>query len=384
MTVYGFPADEFQGRITRLQSAMTERDLSALLLTSAADFFYVTGFLTRFWESPARPWFLVVPCDRPPVAVIPSIGEPLMARTGLADIRTWEAPDPRDDGIGLLAATLAECTAPSARIGVPGGLETHLRMPLFDYERLCAGLAPRTFADATDCVQRVREIKSEREIKRIRAACAVADRAFARIPEIARPGDPLGEVFRAFQVCLLQEGADWVAYLAGGAGPDGYTDVISPAGPRPLQAGDVLMLDTGVVRDGYFCDFDRNFAIGTGSARARRVHTALWQATETVLERLRPGWLARDVHATFCESLRSQGLEPGGGRFGHGLGITLTEWPSFTPLDQTPLRAGMVLTLEPNAATRGEHILVHEENLVLRDNGPELLSSRGPAELPEL
>jgi Xaa-Pro aminopeptidase len=62
----------------------------------------------------------------------------------------------------------------------------------------------------------------------------------------------------------------------------------------------------------------------------------------------------------------------------------LTEWPSFTPKDTTPLRAGMVLTLEPGAITGADRILVHEENIVLRDSGAELLSPRAPAELPEL
>jgi Xaa-Pro aminopeptidase len=62
----------------------------------------------------------------------------------------------------------------------------------------------------------------------------------------------------------------------------------------------------------------------------------------------------------------------------------LTEWPSFTPKDTTPLRAGMVLTLEPGAITGADRILVQEENIVLRDSGAELLSPRAPAELPEL
>jgi Xaa-Pro aminopeptidase len=53
-------------------------------------------------------------------------------------------------------------------------------------------------------------------------------------------------------------------------------------------------------------------------------------------------------------------------------------------LDETPLRAGMVLTLEPGCLTRDGRIMVHEENIVLRDHGPELLSPRAPAELPEI
>jgi Xaa-Pro aminopeptidase len=379
-----FHAQEYRGRIMRLQAGMAEQGLDALLLTSAADIFYTTGFLTRFWESPARPWFVVVASAGDPVAVIPSIGADLMRRTWLRDIRTWDAPDPRDDGVSLLADTLAQAVAPNGRIGLPMGSETHLRMPLQDFEALRARLSPRRFVDATACVQHVREVKSEAEIDKIRASCAVAANAFARVPDFAKVGRPLVEVFRDFQIALLAEGADWVSYVAGGAEPDGYGDVISPAGAAPLQRGDVLMLDTGAAKDGYFCDFDRNFAIGPASDTARRAHAALWHATEDTLAVLRPGMLARDVHQLLADGLQRRNATAGGGRLGHGLGITLTEWPSFTPLDDTPLRAGMVLTLEPGCVTREGRIMVHEENLVLREIGPELLSSRAPEDLPEI
>lgn len=379
-----FPAAEFQRRAQALQQEMDRAGFGALLLTAAADVFYLTGFLTRFWESPARPWFVILPAQGKPVAVIPEIGADLMGRCWLEDIRTWPAPDPEDDGVSLLADTLVELTPEGARIGLPMGLETHLRMPLADHARLARSIGRRRFSDATACVQRVREIKSEAEIDKIRATCRIADAAFDRVPEFATAGTPLDRVFRDFQVALLQAGADWVSYVAGGAGPDGYGDVISPASPRPLQAGDVLMLDTGAVRDGYFCDFDRNFAIGRASAAARRAHAALYSATEAALAALRPGMAACDLHQILTDSLRSQGVTPGGGRLGHGLGITLTEWPSFTALDRTPLRAGMVLTLEPGVELAPGTFLVHEENLVLRADGPELLSSRCPPELPEI
>ncbi|MBV0912510.1 M24 family metallopeptidase [Anianabacter salinae] len=377
-----FPAHEYRARIERLQAGMAAQGLSALLLTSPADIFYATGFLTRFWESPARPWFVVVPSEGEPVAVIPSIGADLMGRTWLCDIRTWNSPDPRDDGVGLLVETLAEIVAPQGRIGLPMGPETHLRMPLQDFEAVRARLAPRRFFDATACVQRVREVKSEAEIGKIRSACTVAARAFARVPEFAPEGRPLEDVFRDFQIALLAEGADWVSYVAGGAGPEGYGDVISPAGPWPLQRGDILMLDTGAVKDGYFCDFDRNFAIGLASDTARRAHAALWHATEDTLTALLPGMLARDAHRLLSEGLQLRNVTPVGGRLGHGLGVTLTEWPSFTPLDDTPLREGMVLTLEPGCVTTEGRIMVHEENIVLRADGPELLSSRALEDLP--
>ncbi|MEL6618629.1 MAG: Xaa-Pro peptidase family protein [Pseudomonadota bacterium] len=377
-----FPAGEFRARLTRLQGEMAHTDLDALLLTSAADMFYVTGFLTRFWESPARPWFLLVPADGVPVAVIPSIGAPLMGRTWISDIRTWDAPHPHDDGVSLLADTIAQMLPRAARIGVPMGLETQFRMPLADYARVIERVAPCRFVDGTAALQRTREIKSDAEIAKIRDICTVAGRAFDRMPEFVAAGRGLDTVFRDFQVALLNEGADWVSYVAGGAGPKGYVDVISPASPAPLTDGDVVMLDTGAVKDGYFCDFDRNICVGTPSDAIRRTHAALWQATETALNTLRPGMRASDAHRILTDGLAGQGATPGGGRMGHGLGITLTEWPSFTPLDRTELRAGMVLTLEPSALVDDTHLLVHEENIVLRDDGPHLLSPRAPLDLP--
>ena len=379
-----FPAAEYRGRVARLQAQMAQAGLDAILLTTPADVFYVTGFLTRFWESPARPWFVVVPAAGPPVAVIPEIGAALMGRTWIADIRTWPSPDPEDDGVGLLADALGELTARTGRIGVPSGPETHVRMPLRDLRRLERAIAPRTLGDATAAVHRVREIKSAAEIAKIRATCAVAARVVDRVPHVARAGRGLDEVVRDFQVALLQEGADWVGYVAGAAGPGGYTDVISPAGPTPLAAGDMLMLDTGAVREGYFCDFDRNFAIGRASPEMHRTHRALWQATETALAELRPGMRACDAHGLLAAALARFGAEPAAGRLGHGLGVSLTEWPSFTPRDRTILREGMVLALEPGAVVAPGRLQVHEENVVLRAEGCELLSPRAPADLPEI
>ena len=371
-----FPAGEFRTRVSRLQAEMAALEVDALLLTTPADIFYVSGFLTRFWESPARPWFLVIPQSGAPTAVIPSIGAPLMARTWLEDVRTWDAPNPTDDGVSLLAEAIVERVPETGALGVPMGLETHLRMPLGDFQTLTAALAPRRIVDGTDAIHRTREIKSEAEIAKIRDVCGTAGRAFDHLADLDLIGRPLDAVFRDFQALLLQEGADWVSYLAGATGPNGYADVISPAMSHTLAPGDVLMLDTGAVKDGYFCDFDRNVFLGPPSDAVRRTHEALWHATQDALDALRPGMRARDAHRLLEEGLKRRSARPCSGRLGHGLGITLTEWPSFTPLDHTELRDGMVLTLEPSAYVEGDRFLVHEENIVLRDSGPELLSPR--------
>ncbi|MEM9580487.1 MAG: aminopeptidase P family N-terminal domain-containing protein, partial [Pseudomonadota bacterium] len=103
-----FPLEEYQRRISGVQKRMNDKGLDAILLTIDTDIRYITGYLTRFWESPTRPWFVIVPASGLPIAVIPAIGAHLMGQTVVQDIRTWSAPDYRDDGIGLLADALQE------------------------------------------------------------------------------------------------------------------------------------------------------------------------------------------------------------------------------------------------------------------------------------
>lgn len=99
-----FPPAEFERRMARLHGIMRAHRLDGLLLTTPPNIRYATGFDSQFWESPTRPWFVLVPSGGTPIAIIPDIGAPEMARTWVTDIRSWPAPVPEDDGVSLLAA----------------------------------------------------------------------------------------------------------------------------------------------------------------------------------------------------------------------------------------------------------------------------------------
>ncbi len=375
LPVRGFPEAEFQARTRRAQALMSQAGLSALLLTTEPELRYYTGFLTRFWESPTRPWYLVLPLSGMPIAVIPAIGAHLMGQSWIADIRTWDAPDYVDDGITLLADALGEVTPHDGVIGVASGMESHLRMPLADFQRLTAVLGSRTISGDREITRRLRMIKSEAEIAKISTAVAVAERAFDRVAEVARPGRPLSHVFRGFQALCLDEGADYVPYLAGASGQGGYGDVISPATEAPVGVGDVVMLDTGLVWDGYFCDFDRNFSAGKPSPQISAAHEVLIEATQAGFAQAKPGALMCELFYAMRAVVDPQAEMANPGRFGHGLGMQLTEWPSILPQDQTELVPGMVLTLEPVVSLGAGRIMVHEENIVIETSGARYLSS---------
>lgn len=372
----GFPPSEYRARLARAQALMAREGLSALLLTTEPEVRYFTGYLTRFWESPSRPWYLVIPASGDPVAVIPSIGAALMGKTWITDIRTWSAPDLVDDGVTLLADTLAELSGKDGVIGMPSGHEAHVRMPYADILRLKSKLKNNEIAGDAGIIRSLRMVKSDLEIAKIRHACEIAGRAFGRVGEIAGAGVPLDHVFRRFQMLCLEEGADWVPYLAGGAGQNGYADVISPATSEPLRSGNILMLDTGLVWDGYFCDFDRNFAIGSPNDIVRSAHAKLMDATQAGADAARIGATAADVFHAMDKIVTGGAGGSEAGRLGHGLGMQLTEWPSFIAGDDTVLKHGFVLTLEPGIEVAPGKIIVHEEDIVITDSGPEFLSPR--------
>lgn len=362
-----FDTVEYLARLARAQSALNAEGIDALLLTGDADIRYFSGFLTRFWESPTRPWYLIVPATGLPTAVIPQIGVDLMARTWITDIRPWPAPHPTEDGTALLADALR----PHSRVATPMETGTHLRAPLAEWATL-NGRLPNPVRSDGGLMRRLRQIKSPAEVARIEATCTGAARAFTRLPGAIAAGDPLSTVFRRFQILLLEEGADWVPYLAGAASPGGYADVISPADGRRLTEGDVLMLDTGAIRDGYFCDFNRNFCVGQPDGALRDDHARLIDATHAGFDALRPGQTAEAVFATMDKILTGGATTTG--RYGHGLGLHLTEPPSLMRGDTTVLEPGMVLTLEPVLERRPGVTLVHEENVVITETGARWLT----------
>ena len=350
--------------------------LDALWFTTEAEVRYFTGFRTLFWQSPTRPWFLVVPRQSRPIAVVPEIGAALMAQTWVEDIRTWSSPHPSDDGVSQLASVLRSFP----KVGMLMGAESSLRMSFHDFQALRAQLPGIEFLDASPLVKAQRMIKSEAEIAKTRAICTIASNAFAEAPSLFHEGQTLSDAFRASKIALLRLGVEDVPYLVGGAGQGGYADVISPPGEQRLQPGDVFMLDTGATLQGYFCDFDRNFAIGHASDTAKAAHSTLYRATEAALAIARPGIRASDLHRAMAKVIGQ--VDSVVGRMGHGLGIQLTEPPSLATFDNTVLRAGMIITLEPSVTVTPGHMLVHEENIVIRDGPPELLSRRTLAELP--
>ncbi len=377
----GFAVREFEQRTARLQTLMQQQQVDAVFLTTEPNVRYFTGFHTQFWHSPTRPWFVIIPLAGKPIAVVPEIGASGMAETWVDDVRTWASPCPEDDGISLVAEVLNSLPSTYGRVGATLGIESHLRMPAANFAQL-QQIVSKAFTDISLMIHTVRQIKSATEIAKTEEICRITNLAFDRVPQYARVGMTEREICKQLCIDMLQAGADQCPYLIAGSGPDGYDSIIMGPTDRRIEEGDVLIIDTGAVFDGYFSDFDRNWAFGRASDNTKAAYRAVYDATTKGFEVAKPGNTTSDIYNAMWQVLEANGaLGNDVGRLGHGLGIELTERPSNTASDNTVLQPGMIMTLEPGMVYQPGKSMVHEENIVITQDGARWLSRRAAPEL---
>jgi len=379
----GFPQFEFEQRTQRLQAIMLEQKLDAIVLTTEPHVRYFSGFFTQFWQSPTRPWYLIVPLDGKPIAVIPQIGVSGMKDTWIGDIRSWPAPDPIDDGVSLLVSSCNEIPKRFGRIGFTLGMQSTLRMPVNDFNNVAEQLNKSEVVDVALLMHQLLSIKSELEIEKIRHVCEITSNGFNALPELISAGETQRQICKKLRIQLLSTGADDIPYMVAGSGPGGYDSIIMGPSDHQVADGEVLIIDTGTVFDGYFSDFDRNYGFGKVDELAQKAYQTVYAATEAGLAAAKPGATMSDLFYAMWKVLEAGGAQASDvGRMGHGLGMQLTEWPSITATDDTIIEPGMVITLEPAMSFAKAKQMVHEENIVITQAGYELLSKRAWPEMP--
>ena len=378
----GFAKAEFEQRLIRAQKIMKSYKLDGLLLTSPQNIRYFTGYDSQFWESPTRPWFVVVPSSGKPIGIVPEIGESEFKKTWLDDIKSWPSPRPDDEGISLVKSTLDDLQKIYGQIGAEFGKEMAIRMPVRDLLKL-KEIIKTNIVDGSDAIWDMRMIKTNNEIERIKFICSIASDAYNSLPAKLAIGDTERAAVNKLKIDILNRGADNVPFMPGISGPGGFSQIVCGPSDRILENGDILFIDTGSTFDGYFCDFDRNFAFGSVSSDVERVNEVLWQATEAGIKAAVPGATTLDIFNAMNKIIEDGGaIGNNVGRLGHGLGLQLTEPPSHRPEEKTIIKENMVLTIEPGMEYKKDKMLVHEENIVIHKDSAELITKRAPREIP--
>ena len=379
---HSFSTEEFEIRLERAQELLYEYKLDALLVTIPSNIRYFTGIDTHFWESPTRPWFLVVPLSGRLMAVIPEIGEKLFEKTFVKDIYTWSSPNIKGDDISPLKSLLDSMPSRFGAIGAELGKEMSIRMPVLDF-----GILQNNFkfniVDGTSLIWKLRIVKTLNEIRKIEKVAQIVSDVFEKLPTFISADDSERDVAKKLKTEILKKGADNIPYLPVVSGVGGVSQIISNPTDKLISSGDFLFIDTGTTFDGYFCDFDRNFAIGQASDELKKTNEILWHATEEGIKNLVPGAKTKDIWKKINKKIEDFGfMIKGEGRYGHGVGLQLTEPPSISSFDNSIIQENMVLTIEPSLEYKPGKIIVHEENIFVSKDGPVLLTKRATKELP--
>jgi Xaa-Pro dipeptidase len=383
----GFSIEEFENRFLKIKSAMLKNNLDAILVTTEADFHYFSGLQSQFWVSPTRPMYLILPSNGfSPIAIIPELMLNAINNTWIKNIHSWPAPYLKDDGVSLLLKLLKLYT----NIGMSMNIESTLRMPLKHLLYISKELKTN-FIDVSKLISDIRLIKSSAEIEKIECACQITSICFEELPERLEnlQLEHITEriAVREMQLSLIEKGIDNVKYIVGKSGVNGYNSVVDGPTDKILVPGDIFVIDTGAIFDGYFCDFDRNFTINNKDNTIDHLFTEkynlfLWEATNEALKIAKPNNTFGDIWNGIVEYLSSKGIDKNDynkGRMGHSIGLQLTELPSIIKEEETILKEGMTISIEPFIKTIDNKILVHEECIVITKDGNRLLSKRCPS-----
>ncbi len=272
---------------------------------------------------------------------------------------------------GLIAAQLQRLGLSEGRIGVDFGF-----VPVADGERLAAALPRAELVDGSDVIQRLRMVKTEREIARLQLAASLSEAGYARALAGVRAGIERPALSQLYREGVAEEarrlGAAYAAtwdYISIGPDPWG-------AG-KPAAPGDVIKFDVGVVIDGYSSDFARTVSLGEPSRAARELHAALLAGLEAGLAGLRPGTSLAAIHRAMRETIIAAGVPHyARGHFGHGLGNDpfSEQWPFIAAESDVIAEPGMVLAVEAPHYVDGLGGFIIEDQVLVTADGLALMT----------
>lgn len=225
-------------------------------------------------------------------------------------------------------------------------------------------------------VEGLRQVKDEEEVREIRWAVGLVDQAFSWFLDRVQPGRKERDLALELEFHLRRQGAEGMAFdtiLASGARsalPHGRPS------DKVLEAGDLVLLDCGVVHNGYCSDFSRTVLVGSDPEPwQNEIYRLVLAAQEAGIGMIRAGAKAADVDARVRAVIEEHGFgDYFGHSTGHGLGVQVHEAPRMSRFSEETLQAGMVVTVEPGIYLPDRGGVRIEDVVVVREDGAEVLT----------
>ncbi|MDP4014779.1 MAG: Xaa-Pro peptidase family protein [Candidatus Nanopelagicales bacterium] len=347
---------DYAGRRTRALDAAQVVDVDALLVTDLVNVRYLTGFSG----------------SNAALALAPG-GPVLVTDRRYEDQAAQECPGldvvlERDAALGALRVLGGSGAAAVA-------IEADV-MPVAQFHRLSAIDGAPALRPESALVSPLRRVKDAYEVSCLEEACRIAVEALVALTEEVRPGVSEQALAGRYEQLLRDCGADDRAFPSiVASGPNSAIPHHVPT-TRPLERGDLLVIDVGASVRGYHSDMTRTFVVAADpSADQSRLHDAVAGAATAALGALGPGVPAKQPYAAALESLAAHGL---GDRFthglGHGVGLEVHEAPIMSATSAATIVAGDVLTIEPGAYLPGFGGVRIEDTVVVAETGNRFLT----------
>jgi Xaa-Pro aminopeptidase len=222
-------------------------------------------------------------------------------------------------------------------------------------------------------VERLRAVKDEGELETFRRACAITDRMFERlVAEVPFVGRRERDVAWDIQRLLHEEGADEPSFESiVGSGPTGARPH-ARAGDRVIEAGELVVIDTGCRLEGYVSDYTRTLATGDLDGEQREAYAVVLAAQQAGLDAISAGVSGIEADAAAREVVEASAFAGMFGHgLGHGLGLDVHEAPRLSTESPDTLAAGNVVTVEPGVYLPGRFGIRIEDDVIVTEEGIE-------------
>jgi len=349
----------FQQRRNRLRKLVRKEQAEAMLVTDASNVTYLTGFTGD------SSYLLLTPRDEI-VLSDPRYTIQLEEECPAVDLEIRQPGVKITESVAktVKAAKVAKLAVEGASLTVDG------------FESLGKELPRIEFVRTSGLVEQLREIKDKLEVAEIRNAVALAERAFAVIKASLRGEQTEKEIADALEHQIRLFGGRGCSFTPiVGVGDRAALAHYQPGAIR-VEQSNLLLIDWGAYGQLYLSDLTRVLVTGKPTTKLERIYKIVLAAQTAAIQAIRPGAVMADVDAVARRVIHDAGY---GKRFGHslghGIGLQIHEQPRLAVDQKRPLRAGMVVTVEPGIYLPGWGGVRIEDDVLVTSSGHEVLSS---------
>ncbi len=370
-----FPIAEFQRRVAAAQAMLEEAELDALLVYGdqflKSNVRYLSGFVGLLGQS-----WVILGRSGEPVLVTNAVlhGEPMHSNiqtTYLRDVRPL--PHPTSTGTRLTLVDFAlEALSEISDGGRIGLSDLNIPAPVFLdlQEKLGARLTP-----AAHILKRLRRIKSDGEIAKIRELAAIATATMEAAIAATAPGVSENEIAAAAYEAAFSAGAEAMTVFFAVAGQRSFMKNIPPLPGKKVNPDELVEFDMNLHLAGYVADHARNTVAGSAAGDVKAILDLSLDAHQAGLDATKPGATVNDVLKAMSDVITAGGWADWDWSTGHGFGLDLAEDPMFVPQNNEPLEPGMCFYLEPMVVPSQIGTACPEDMILVTQTGCEQLTT---------